>query len=124
MVNRRSFAKSAASEHGTPDAAKMGDTAGNVWRFLKPTTAILTDATMKRLTLAAVCARRRRKVPKSTHGGKRKGAGRKPALFPVFLKKLRATNEERKEFMSLLTGDARQDFVTIIDALKRIIKHA
>ena len=55
---------------------------------------------------------------KPTHGGKRKGAGRKPGSFPVFVKKLRATDEERAEFMSMLTGDARQDFVILFDALK------
>ena len=42
-----------------------------------------------------------------THGGKRKGAGRKPGSFPVFTKKLRATNKRKNEFMSMLTGDAR-----------------
>jgi len=59
-----------------------------------------------------------KKTP-NIHGGKRKGAGRKPALFPHFLKKLRATDEERKEFISLLTGDARKDFLLILNALKK-----
>ena len=58
-------------------------------------------------------------MPEPTHGGKRKGAGRKPALFPLFLKKLRATSDERKEFTSLLTGDARRDFLMILEALRR-----
>jgi hypothetical protein len=54
----------------------------------------------------------------NTHGGKRKGAGRKPVSFPVFLKKLRATEEERAEFMSLLSGNARYDFELLFAALK------
>jgi hypothetical protein len=57
-------------------------------------------------------------IDKPTHGGKRKGAGRKPALFPLFLKKLRATDEEREEFASLLTGDARKDFLVILNAVR------
>lgn len=56
---------------------------------------------------------------KSLHGGKRKGAGRKPALLPSFSKKLRATINERAEFFALLTGDARRDFVILMNALKR-----
>jgi hypothetical protein len=55
---------------------------------------------------------------KTTHGGKRKGAGRKPGSFPVFLKKLRANDLERAEFMDLLTSDARNDFLTLFAALK------
>jgi|WetSurMetagenome_2_1015567.scaffolds.fasta_scaffold1240599_1 hypothetical protein len=56
---------------------------------------------------------------KSTnHGGKRKGAGRKPGSFPVFTKKFRATDEERAEFMSLLSGNARYDFELLFAALK------
>ena len=51
------------------------------------------------------------------HGGKRKGAGRKPDEFPAFLKKLRATSQERAGFMSHLSGNARQDFLLILDAL-------
>jgi hypothetical protein len=62
-------------------------------------------------------------MPKPTHGGKRKGAGRKPALLPVFLKKLRATETEWREFLSLLTGDARKDFVILLDALKWYYKN-
>ena len=57
--------------------------------------------------------------PCPTHGGKRKGAGRKPALLPFFLKKLRATEDERKEFASRMTGDARRDFLIILNALKK-----
>jgi hypothetical protein len=57
-------------------------------------------------------------MPKSTHGGKRKGAGRKPALLPLFLKKFRATEVERREFMGLLTGNARKDFQIILAALR------
>lgn len=51
------------------------------------------------------------------HGGKRTGAGRKPASLPSFNKKLRASENERIEFMSYLTGDARKDFETLIHAL-------
>lgn len=60
-------------------------------------------------------------MPKKSHGGKRKGAGRKPALLPSFHKKFRATDAERKEFAALLTGDARKDFVIILEALKSIV---
>lgn len=55
---------------------------------------------------------------KNRHGGKREGAGRKSVAFPVFLKKLRATDEERKEFMKMLTGNARHDFEMLFSALK------
>ena len=55
--------------------------------------------------------------PTKPHGGKRKGAGRKPALLPAFSKKLRATDKEREEFMSYLTGDAVKDFEILIHAL-------
>ena len=55
---------------------------------------------------------------KPTHGGKREGAGRKPASFPLFLKKLRATEEERVDFNTFMTGDARHDFIVILAALK------
>lgn len=65
---------------------------------------------------------KKRPSKSATHGGKRQGAGRKPAPFPVFLKKLRATNQERAEFASLLTGDARKDFVLILDALKAFLR--
>jgi hypothetical protein len=47
---------------------------------------------------------------KPTHGGKRKGAGRKPALLPSFNKKLRASRGDRDDFMNMLTGDATEDF--------------
>jgi len=59
---------------------------------------------------------------KSKHGGKRIGAGRKPASLPSFMKRLRATKEEREEFLSYLTGDARKDFELIIEALRSWIK--
>ena len=52
------------------------------------------------------------------HGGKRKGAGRKPAPDPVFIKKFRASKTERIEFMSLLTGDAREDFILVLRSLR------
>jgi len=52
------------------------------------------------------------------HGGKRKGAGRKPAPEKSFLKKFRASEAERIEFMSLLTNDAREDFLIVLAALR------
>jgi hypothetical protein len=57
-----------------------------------------------------------------THGGKRKGAGRKPGSFPVFTKKLRATPEEHAEFLKIMTGDARWDFELILKAVKHWIE--
>lgn len=53
-----------------------------------------------------------------SHGGKRKGAGRKPAPDPVFIKKFRASKNERIEFMSYLTGDARKDFEIVFNAVR------
>jgi hypothetical protein len=53
-----------------------------------------------------------------THGGSRKGAGRKPAPEPFFHKKFRASETERIEFMSLLTGDAREDFILVLRSLR------
>jgi hypothetical protein len=38
------------------------------------------------------------------------------------MKRLRATKEEREEFLSYLTGDARKDFELIIEALRSWIK--
>jgi hypothetical protein len=58
-------------------------------------------------------------MSKTTHGGKRPGAGRKPALLPFFTKKMRATEGERKEFMSRLSADAREDFLTLLYALRK-----
>jgi hypothetical protein len=55
---------------------------------------------------------------KLTHGGKRSGAGRKPAPFPHFLKKFRATDEERTALTELMTGDARQDFLIVLNAVR------
>ena len=55
---------------------------------------------------------------KPTHGGKRKGAGRKPALLPLRLKKLRASDDEWEEFLSYLMSDAAGDFDIIIRALR------
>jgi hypothetical protein len=55
-----------------------------------------------------------------THGGKREGAGRKTTPFPTFTKKLRATEFERQELLKLLTGDARKDFILILQALKEL----
>lgn len=64
-------------------------------------------------------------MTKPTHGGKRiPGPGKKlgppRSPFPHFLKKLRATPDERKELASLLTGDARKDFVIILEALRNL----
>lgn len=53
------------------------------------------------------------------HGGKREGSGRKPVPFPEFTKKFRATDKERNEFMRLLTGDARKDFVMTLNAVRK-----
>lgn len=55
------------------------------------------------------------KNPNKSHPGR---AGRKPAPFPSFIKKLRATDEERAEFAQYMTGDARHDFTEILDALR------
>lgn len=52
------------------------------------------------------------------HGGKRKGAGRKPAPEHLYTKKLRASEEEWEYFLSMLTGDARKDFTLIATAVK------
>lgn len=57
-------------------------------------------------------------MEKPKHGGKRKGAGRKPAPLPLRTKKLRATEEEWKEFLSYLTGDAQMDFFLLLVALR------
>ena len=51
-------------------------------------------------------------------GGDRDGAGRKPAPLPVFAKKFRASENERIEFVSFLTGDARKDFEIVFNAMK------
>ena len=53
----------------------------------------------------------------TTHGGKRKGAGRKPALMPVRSKKFRATTKEWEEFLSYLTGDTTIDFEILLQSL-------
>lgn len=56
---------------------------------------------------------------KPSHGGKRKGAGRKPASEPVvFLKKFRASKLEQVKFKMFMTGDARKDFLYIIRAIE------
>jgi hypothetical protein len=57
-------------------------------------------------------------MAKSKHGGKRKGAGRKPASLPFHLKKFRASDKDWQEFLSYLTGDAKADFLLILTALK------
>jgi hypothetical protein len=55
------------------------------------------------------------KYPTKSHPGR---AGRKPAPLPYFLKKLRATKEERQEFIDFMTGDASRDFRIILEALR------
>lgn len=56
---------------------------------------------------------------KNKRGGKREGAGRKPASVPAFLKKFRATDEERREFMRRMYGDSRKDFVMVLNAIRK-----
>jgi hypothetical protein len=53
--------------------------------------------------------------PTKSHKGK---AGRKASPLPSFLKRLRATDEERAQLAELLTGDARRDFIRILDGLQ------
>lgn len=57
-------------------------------------------------------------MPKPTHGGKRKGAGRKPSPLPSFAKRLRASHNERKEFAEMLTGNAEKDFIILLNLLR------
>lgn len=52
-----------------------------------------------------------------SHGGKREGAGRKPALLPLHTKKLRASESDWQEFLSYLADDATKDFEILIHAL-------
>lgn len=54
----------------------------------------------------------------STHGGKREGAGRKPALLPLRTKKFRASDKDWQEFLSFLGGDAEIDFQITLVALR------
>lgn len=61
------------------------------------------------------------KLSKPSHGGKRTGAGRKPALFPVFIKKFRASELERVRFNAHMTGDARKDFLLVLKALDALM---
>ena len=59
------------------------------------------------------------RTTKPTHGGKREGAGRKPAQFPERLKKFRATDEEWAKFLSMLSDtNARWDFEIVMMALE------
>ena len=58
------------------------------------------------------------RMAKKTHGGKREGAGRKPALMPVHTKKFRATETDWEEFLSFLSGDAEKDFLIVLAALR------
>lgn len=48
---------------------------------------------------------------------------RKPAAYPMFLKKFRGTEEEQAEFLKALPGDAREDFEQIMNALKALEFH-
>jgi hypothetical protein len=43
---------------------------------------------------------------------------RKPAAYPMFLKKFRGTDKEQQEFLLALPGDAREDFEQVMNALK------
>ncbi|MCZ2078407.1 MAG: hypothetical protein LC130_25830 [Bryobacterales bacterium] len=58
-------------------------------------------------------------------GGKRKPSpGKKlgPPVrqsIPEFQKKFRATPEEKLEFLELLTGDSRADFIRILELLRK-----
>lgn len=50
--------------------------------------------------------------------------GRIKSDFPEFVKKLRATEDERNQFLDLLrihnpTGDTRQDFLLLLDLLQK-----
>lgn len=66
-----------------------------------------------------------KKTTKSNWGGVRKARPGKKLGPPVrhsepeFVKKFRATPVERSEFADLLTGDARQDFLIILEALRQ-----
>ena len=54
-----------------------------------------------------------------THGGSRKGAGRKPALHPKKQKAFRPPSEEAwQEFLSYLSGDLVEDFEIVLYALR------
>jgi len=53
-----------------------------------------------------------------THGGKRKGAGRKPAPLPERTKKFRASDKDWKEFLLYMSKDAEYDFSIVISALR------
>lgn len=62
-------------------------------------------------------------MKKNKHGGKRipgpgKRLGRNPSPLPSFLKRFRATDEEREEFKAYLSGDASRDFKIILEALR------
>ena len=57
-------------------------------------------------------------MKKPTHGGKRKGAGRKPAEHPLHVKKFRASEGEWQELLSYLMGDATSDFDIVIRAVR------
>lgn len=54
----------------------------------------------------------KREQQPTRHGGRVKSS------IPEFLKKLRATEEERSKFSSLLTGDSRQDFLLLLSLLE------
>jgi hypothetical protein len=61
---------------------------------------------------------RRKEQTSQRHGG------RIASPYPEFMKKLRATEEERMQFLDLLrihnpTGDTRQDFLILVDLLKQ-----
>lgn len=47
----------------------------------------------------------------------KKKTGRPPSGYPEFLKKFRATEEEQAEFLKMLPGDARDDFLRLFNLL-------
>jgi hypothetical protein len=55
------------------------------------------------------------KYPTKSHPGR---AGRKASPLPSFLKKFRASEADRAEFFSYLTGDAEKDFRLILEAIR------
>jgi hypothetical protein len=61
-------------------------------------------------------------IKEAKHGGKRKGAGRKPGSFPAFTKKFRATEAERAELAKYMTGDAREDFLNVLTAFQSLTR--
>lgn len=59
------------------------------------------------------------KEPINSHGGFRPGSGRKPADYPARMLKLRATDDEWRDFCRMIERNSRRNFVTILKALKQ-----